>query len=121
MLGALIIVFREVIEAGLIVGIVMAVTKGMAGTRLVVALGILAGLVGAETEVFGAYDGFGLQSFQGEALYIGPTLQIQFTGQIMLAAAWSSEVAGHANGEHYGLDLTNFPQQRGNLKLEFEF
>ena len=47
MLGALIIVFREVIEAGLIVGIVMAVTKGMAGTRVVVALGILAGLVGA--------------------------------------------------------------------------
>ena len=31
MLGALIIVFREVIEAGLIVGIVMAVTKGLAG------------------------------------------------------------------------------------------
>ena len=31
MLGALIIVFREVIEAGLIVGIVMAVTKGMHG------------------------------------------------------------------------------------------
>ena len=31
MLGALIIVFREVIEAGLIVGIVMAATRGVAG------------------------------------------------------------------------------------------
>ncbi len=29
MLGALIIVFREVIEAGLIVGIVLAVTRGV--------------------------------------------------------------------------------------------
>ncbi|MGB8997938.1 MAG: iron permease, partial [Pseudolabrys sp.] len=29
MLGALIIVFREVIEAGLIVGIVMAATRGV--------------------------------------------------------------------------------------------
>jgi len=77
--------------------------------------------LGGEAEVFGAYDSFGFQSFQGEALYLGPTLQIQFTGKIMLAAAWSSEVAGHANGERYGLDLTNFPQQRGNLKLEFEF
>ncbi len=77
--------------------------------------------VGGEAEVFGAYDGFGFQAFQGTALYLGPTLQVQFTGQVMLAAAWSSEVAGHANGEHYGLDLTNFPQQRGNLKLEFEF
>ena len=47
MLGALIIVFREVIEAGLIVGIVMAVTKGVAGSRLMVALGVLGGLVGA--------------------------------------------------------------------------
>ena len=34
MLGALIIVFREVIEAGLIVGIVLAVTKGLAGSRV---------------------------------------------------------------------------------------
>jgi len=31
MLGALIIVFREVIEAGLIVGIVLAATRGVAG------------------------------------------------------------------------------------------
>ena len=31
MLGALIIVFREVIEAGLIVGIVLAVTRGVPG------------------------------------------------------------------------------------------
>ena len=35
MLGALIIVFREVIEAGLIVGIVLAVTQGVHGSRLV--------------------------------------------------------------------------------------
>jgi len=47
MLGALIIVFREVIEAGLIVGIVMAVTKGIAGSHLLVALGVVAGLIGA--------------------------------------------------------------------------
>ena len=47
MLGALIIVFREVIEAGLIVGIVLAVTKGLAGGRLAIAAGVLAGVVGA--------------------------------------------------------------------------
>ena len=47
MLGALIIVFREVIEAGLIVGIVMAVTQGVRGSRAVIALGVGAGLVGA--------------------------------------------------------------------------
>ncbi len=47
MLGALIIVFREVIEAGLIVGIVLAVTKGLAGSRVATAIGVLAGVVGA--------------------------------------------------------------------------
>jgi len=63
MLGALIIVFREVIEAGLIVGIVMAVTKGMAGTRVVVALGIFAGLVGAA--LVAAFAGALSQAFAG--------------------------------------------------------
>jgi high-affinity iron transporter len=47
MLGALIIVFREVIEAGLIVGIVLAVTKGVRRSRLVIAGGVAAGVVGA--------------------------------------------------------------------------
>jgi high-affinity iron transporter len=47
MLGALIIVFREVIEAGLIVGIVLAVTRGLRGSRLVIVAGVLAGIVGA--------------------------------------------------------------------------
>src|SRR5579863_1476502 len=47
MLGALIIVFREVIEAGLIVGIVLVVTKGLAGSRIAIAGGVLVGVVGA--------------------------------------------------------------------------
>jgi len=47
MLGALIIVFREVIEAGLIVGIVMAATRGVAGRGRWVTFGVVAGVVGA--------------------------------------------------------------------------
>jgi high-affinity iron transporter len=47
MLGALIIVFREIIEAGLIVGIVLAVTQGVRGSRLVIGLGVAGGVVGA--------------------------------------------------------------------------
>jgi len=47
MLGALIIVFREVIEAGLIVGIVLAVTQGVDGSRRWIFGGVLAGLFGA--------------------------------------------------------------------------
>ena len=47
MLASLIIVFREVFEAGLIVGIVLAATKGIAGRAAWIAGGIGAGVLGA--------------------------------------------------------------------------
>lgn len=47
MLGALLIVFREVIEAGLIVGIVLAATQGVAGRGRWVAGGVGGGVLGA--------------------------------------------------------------------------
>ena len=47
MLGALIIVFREVIEAGLIVGIVMAATRGVPDRSRWIMIGIGAGVLGA--------------------------------------------------------------------------
>ena len=47
MLGALIIVFREAIEAGLIVGIVLAVTRGLAQSRTYILAGIGIGVGGA--------------------------------------------------------------------------
>ena len=47
MLAALLIVFREVFEAGLIVGIVMAVTVGVGGRTVWIAGGVAAGVLGA--------------------------------------------------------------------------
>ena len=47
MLAALVIVFREVFEAGLIVGIVMAVTSGVAGRALWISGGVATGVLGA--------------------------------------------------------------------------
>ena len=47
MLGTLLIVFREVIEAGLIVGIVLAATKGVPGRGIWVSIGVAGGVVGA--------------------------------------------------------------------------
>ena len=47
MLPSLVIVFREVFEAGLIVGIVMAVTSGVSGRGIWVAGGVAAGVLGA--------------------------------------------------------------------------
>jgi high-affinity iron transporter len=47
MLGALVIVFREVLEAGLIIGIVLAATRGLDGRGRMVTVGVVAGLAGA--------------------------------------------------------------------------
>ena len=47
MLAALIIVFREVFEAGLIVGIVMAVTRAVAHRGWWISAGVLGGVLGA--------------------------------------------------------------------------
>ena len=47
MLASLVIVFREVFEAGLIVGIVMAVTAGVRGRTTWISVGVLAGVLGA--------------------------------------------------------------------------
>jgi high-affinity iron transporter len=47
MLASLIIVFREVLEAGLIVGIVLAATRGVPRRGVFIALGVGAGVIGA--------------------------------------------------------------------------
>jgi high-affinity iron transporter len=65
MLAALIIVFREIIEAGLVVGIVAAVTRGIAGSGAWIAGGVLAGVVGSCTvaaftgAIAAAFSGYG--------------------------------------------------------------
>jgi len=47
MLASLLVVFREVIEAGLIIGIVLAATRGVPWRGLWVGYGVAAGIVGA--------------------------------------------------------------------------
>ena len=77
--------------------------------------------LGGEAEVYGAYDGVLAKAWQGDALFLGPTLHVQFSGKMMLAAGWETQVAGRAIGDSRGLDLADFPHQRGNLKFEIEF
>ena len=69
MLATLIIVFREIIEAGLIVGIVLAASRGVARRGWFVSGGILAGIIGAcliavfARAINAAMSGFGQEWF----------------------------------------------------------
>jgi len=81
-LGALIIVFREVIEAGLIVGIVLAVTQGVRGSRATIAAGVGAGVVAAilvaafAGAIASALEGVGQELFNASILIIAVVMLI---------------------------------------------
>jgi high-affinity iron transporter len=76
MLPTLLIVFREVIEAGLIVGIVLAATKGMPGSRRSVAYGLIGGFGGAclvavfAGEIAALFAGSGQELFNASILLL---------------------------------------------------
>ncbi len=76
MIGALIIVFREVIEAGLIIGIVMAATQSVLGSRKWIIGGVLAGIIGScilaafTGSLASLFDGFGQELFNATILAV---------------------------------------------------
>ena len=65
MLGSAIIAFREVLEAALVLGIVLAASSGVAGARRWIAAGVAAGVLGAlllaggARSVASAFEGVG--------------------------------------------------------------
>lgn len=82
MLAALLIVLREVIEAGLVVGIVFAATRGVAGAAKYIGAGVLFGVIGscivaAFTGVIGAtFSGMGQEYFNAAILAIAVIMLI---------------------------------------------
>jgi hypothetical protein len=94
------------------------------------ALGVLGALtyrimpkvaLGAELEYYRAHNGLGLNTFAGDALYMGPTFHMQVTNKFIVAAAFSTQVAGHSVGNANFLDLTNFSRNKAFLRAVFEF
>jgi high-affinity iron transporter len=80
MLSALLIVFREVIEAGLIVGIVLAATQGVPKRGRAVSSGVLAGVLGAclvaafAGELAALFQGNGQELFNASILLLAVTM-----------------------------------------------
>src|ERR1700760_1847558 len=76
MLASLLIVFREIIEAGLIVGIVLAATQGVPRRGLWVAYGVIGGVLGAclvaafAGEIEGLFQGSGQEIFNASVLLL---------------------------------------------------
>jgi hypothetical protein len=73
------------------------------------------------SEYYHAYDGLRFNTLAGDALFAGPTLHIQVTDELILSAAFSTQIAGHAAGDPNLLDLTNFSRNKAFLRLVVEF
>lgn len=99
MLGTALIVFREVLEAALIVGIVAAATRGIPGRARWISAGIVAGIAGAMLVALGAEAISGLAEGMGQEIFNASILGIAV---VMLAwhNIWMSvhgrELAGQA-------------------------
>ncbi|MDR3500470.1 MAG: FTR1 family protein [Parvibaculum sp.] len=76
MLATLIIVFREVIEAALVISIVAAATKGISGRNRWLALGVGAGILGAclvagfAGQIASSLEGSGQEIFNASILFL---------------------------------------------------
>lgn len=76
MLSSLILVFREVLEAALIIGIVAAATRQVAGSRRWIFSGVGAGLIGAAAiamlaeRIAGMAEGLGMELFNAIVLIL---------------------------------------------------
>jgi len=68
MISSMVIVFREMLEMVLVVGVLLAATRGMSGSRLWIGLGVSGGLIGAG--FFGVFMEQMESSFGGDGEFI---------------------------------------------------
>lgn len=78
-------------------------------------------LAGGELRYLRKYEGAALESFAGEALFLGPILAVNVNESLMLVAAYSTQVAGRMAGGPWSLDLDNFERHRARLKAVVNF
>ena len=97
MIGALIIVFREVLEAGLIIGIVWAVASRLSSAKAWILGGVVAGLAGSAlvavftSAIASAFEGYGQELFNACIL---ATAVVLLSWHNMWMARHGRELAG---------------------------
>jgi len=77
--------------------------------------------IGAEARYLRKYDGIGLDTLVGQALFVGPNAYLKLTKTLAISGAWSTQVTGRASGVPGTFDLTSFTRQQALLRVEYNF
>jgi hypothetical protein len=77
--------------------------------------------IGGEARYLRAYQGAGLETLTGQALYLGPTLYARLGERAWLSVAFDVQARGQAVTAPGALDLVNFERYQANFRLGFEF
>jgi hypothetical protein len=78
--------------------------------------------VGAELWYLRHYDGAWMNTFTGDAVYVGPTVYVQITPKIFMTAAWNTQVWGReVDNPGVSFNLAEYSRQRAKLKVAVEF
>jgi hypothetical protein len=78
-------------------------------------------VIGADLWYLRHYDGALLNSFTGDAVYLGPTFYWKIAPKVLMSAAWEAQIAGREPGVSGALDLADFSHHRARVLFEFEF
>ena len=78
-------------------------------------------VIGADLWYLRHYEGTTLNTFTGDAVYLGPTFFWKINPKMLISASWEAQIAGREIGGPTPLNLADFSRQRARLVLEFEF
>jgi hypothetical protein len=77
--------------------------------------------MGGEMRYLRSYEGAALETFTGQALYLGPTLYAKIGEKGWFSAAFSFQAWGGAVGTPGALDLSNFERYQAKLRFGYMF
>jgi hypothetical protein len=78
-------------------------------------------LLGGEARYLRKYESIGLTDLAGQALFVGPTVNVTLSKRTWLTAAWSMQTFGRAAGSWASLDPVHFDRQQLRLTYGVNF
>jgi hypothetical protein len=77
--------------------------------------------VGASALYQWRFEGVSLNALLGQGLFVGPSFYLKLPNHWFASGGWNTQVSGHAAGEPFSLDLTNFERHEARLQVGFDF